>query len=242
MASGEIESVHGLRAAIAAFAARTDDVVHVSYAESARMALRDVLKEAARRRIAYTERSEEDLERIAGARSHEGVCIALRARPLPGPADLERLLEADRFVGIVLDGVTNPHNVGAIVRSMAHFGAHALVVPEANGPALSPAAVRVAEGGAEHVLALRAPIERALMRMRARDVEIVVAEQGAAPAVARWPDRVAIVLGSERDGVSAGVRALSDRSVSIPGSGRVESLNVSVAAAILLDRATTRRE
>ena len=81
---------------------------------------------------------------------------------------------------------------------------------------------------------------RAVARMRSRNVAIVVAEAGGPPAPTRWPDRVALVLGSERHGVSPDIRALADRVVSIPGSGRVESLNVSVAAAILLDRATHR--
>lgn len=238
MPHADLESVHGMRAAIAAFRARPDDVVHVAYTEAARYPLAKVLSEAARRRIGYTERTEEDLQRIAGVSHHEGVCIALRPRPVPGPSDLERLLDADRFVAVVLDGVTNPHNVGAIVRSMAHFGASALLVGEGNGPALSPAAVRVAEGGAEHVLAFRAPLDRALERLRARDVSIVVADQDGAAPPRRWPSRVAIVMGSERDGVSPDLRALADGTVSIPGTGAVESLNVSVAAAVLLAQAT----
>lgn len=240
MARADLESVHGLRAALAAFRARTDDVVHVSYTEAVRLALRDVLAEAARRRIAYAERSEEDLARIAGVTHHEGVCIALRPRPLPGPAELERLCDEERFVAVVLDGVTNPHNVGAIVRSMAHFGASTLLVPEGSGPALSPAAVRIAEGGAEHVVAIRAPLERAVRRLKDRGVEIVAADQAAHDAArpGRWPARVAIVLGSERAGISPALAAMAGRRVAIAGTGAVESLNVSVAAAVLLALAT----
>jgi RNA methyltransferase, TrmH family len=230
----DLESVHGMRAALAAFRARTDDVVHVAYTEAARYALAGVLSEAARRRIAYAERSDEDLARIAGVTHHEGVCIALRPQPSPGPAELEALLDEEVFLAVLLDGVTNPHNVGAIVRSMAHFGASALIVGEGNGPALSPAAVRVAEGGAEHVVVFRAPLDRAIERLRARDVTVVVADQAGPPRDRRWPRRVAIVLGSERSGVSPELRALADATVSIPGTGAVESLNVSVAAAVLL--------
>lgn len=240
MSRADLESVHGLRAALAAFRARPEDVVHVSYTEALRGELRETLSEAARRRIAYAERSEEDLARIAGVTHHEGVCIALRPRPLPGPADLERLADRDRFIAVVLDGVSNPHNVGAIVRSMAHFGASVLLVPEGGGAALTPAAVRIAEGGAEHVVAMRAPLERAVSRLRAQGVVVVVADQGAGDAApaGRWPERVAIVLGSERSGVSPALRALADRRVAIRGTGAVESLNVSVAAAVLLALAT----
>jgi TrmH RNA methyltransferase len=243
MSRTDLESVHGLRAALAAFEARPDDVVHVAYTEAVRGPLRQLLSEAARRRIAYAERSEEDLERIAGVTHHEGVCIALRPRPAVGPAALEQLAAAERFVAVVLDGVTNPHNVGAIVRSMAHFGARVLLVPEGSGPALTPAAVRIAEGGAEHVVAIRAPLERAIGRLRALGVAVVVAEADADQSVpaGRWPERVAFVLGSERSGVSPELRALADRRVSIAGTGAVESLNVSVAAAVLLAAATGGR-
>lgn len=238
MARSSIEKVYGLRAVLAVHEARPSDITRIAYGERARYELGDLLREAARRRIAYEERSDEDLERIAGSPHHEGVCIGTLPRPvLEGRALLDRVTSG---LALALDGVTNPHNLGAIVRSMAWFGAGTLVLPPSAGPALTPAAVRVAEGGAEHVAFGRAEIAPLLEAARARGSTIVAADAKGTIDARRYAfrERTVVVLGAERTGVRPATLAQADVVLTIGGARRVESLNVSVAAGVLLALAT----
>lgn len=234
-----IEKVYGLRAALATFRARPDEVTRIAHGAKVRHEVSDMLREAAQRRIAYEERSEEDLERIAGSPHHEGLCMGTLPRPvLDGPA-LEAAI-ARQGNALVLDGVTNPHNLGAIVRSMAWFGVRTLVLPESAGPALTPAAVRVAEGGAEEVQVGRVRVPELLRRLPAHGISVVAADARGTVDARRYPfrERTVIVLGAERTGVSEESLSHADVVLSIGGARRVESLNVSVAAGVLLALAT----
>lgn len=238
MSRSQIEKVYGLRAVLAVHARRPDDITRIAHGERVRGAIRELLIDAARRRIAYEERSDEDLERISGSPHHEGIVVGTLPRPvLEGRALVER---AAGSLSLVLDGVTNPHNLGAIVRSMAWFGARTLVLPPGAGPGLTPAAVRVAEGGAEHVAVGRAEIGVFLEALRRRGTTIVAADARGTTDARRYPfrERTALVLGAERDGVTEASLANADMVVSIGGERDVESLNVSVAAGILLALAT----
>lgn len=246
LAAHELEHVHGLRAACAAFDARRKDVVSIVHTAQARGPLRSVLQQAAAARIAYSERSPEDVARLAASAHHEGVCMLVRPRPRLG---LEELLQrarppGNRFRSVCLDGVGNAHNIGAIVRSMAFFGWGELAIlghGRAGPSALAPAAVRVAEGGAEHVRAYAVgECLAALRSLRALGVSVVVATQDAPRSyleLRSWPARAVLVVGAENVGVGDGVRALADVLVSVPGTGAVESLNVSVAAGVLMAHA-----
>lgn len=234
-----IEKVYGLRAAFAVFETRPHEVTRIAHSIDARRDVNELLREAARRRIAYEERSDEDMVRIAGSPHHEGICMGTLPRPVLEPRQLETVIR-ERGRALVLDGVTNPHNLGAIVRSMAWFGVSVLVLPESQGPALTPAAVRVAEGGAEHVLVGRAKIPELLSRIAGHGIAIVAADARGTIDARRYPfrDRGVIVLGAERSGVSEASLSQCDAVLSIGGVRNVESLNVSVAAGILLALAT----
>jgi TrmH RNA methyltransferase len=153
--------------------------------------------------------------------------------------DVEALVRArDPRAIVALDEVGNPHNVGAIVRSAAFFGAGAVLVegPEDRAPML-PAAVRVAQGGAEHVaMARTSDLAPALRRMAAAGIAVVGADVRGQKSLSafRWPRQVVIVLGNEGEGMKRSVREACTELLVIEGSGAVESLNVSVAAGVLL--------
>ena len=132
----------------------------------------------------------------------------------------------------------NPYNVGAILRSAAFFGVEAaLLGTPAPHPGLPPTAVRVAEGGAEHVaLARTTDLADTLARVKARGVRVVGAD-GHAPTSAAgfaFGRPVVLVLGNEREGLGDRARAQCDALVAVRGTGAVESLNVAVAAGVLL--------
>jgi len=137
-----------------------------------------------------------------------------------------------------MDGIGNPHNLGAIARSAAYFGVTAMVIGEGAGNAMpSDAALRTAEGGLEHLALFRTrDLPRALGALMPHYRTVATTLDPAAPTLAELPrDRpVALVLGGEERGISAPVLAACRRQVRIAGSGRVQSLNVAQAAAVFL--------
>jgi TrmH RNA methyltransferase len=231
------EKVYGIAAARAVLATRPGDILRIAHTEEVRGAVAGLLREAAARRVPYEERSADDVAKIAGSVHHEGVCLAARPRPL---FDLEWLL--DRLAQgrmrsvIALDDVGNPHNVGAIVRTAAYFGVASVLVQTEGGRPLPASALRIAEGGSEHVcVTVGSSLPRALAELRRAGFQIVGTDvRGGEPLGAHsFGDRTVIVLGNERSGLSEDVHRLCDDIVMIPGADNLDSLNVSVAAGIL---------
>jgi len=174
-----------------------------------------------------------DIERAAGAGAvHQGIVII--ADPLP-ETDLADL-EGAKLV-IVLDQVTDPHNVGAILRSAAVFGADAIVLAERNGPAESGVLAKAASGGLEHVAIVRVKnLARALDQLGAMGFLRLGLDSGhSEPIEAADPDdKIAIALGAEGKGLRRLTREKCDRLVRIDAPGPIKSLNVSNAAALAL--------
>jgi TrmH RNA methyltransferase len=137
----------------------------------------------------------------------------------------------------VLDGIGNPHNLGAIARSAAFFGcAGMLLTGDPRGAGLSDAAYRTAEGGLEHLALYRVAAPAVSLRAMAPRFRTVaaVSRGGVAPAALPRDKPLALVLGNEETGLPPATVAACAARVTLPGSGRVESLNVSVAAAVLI--------
>ena len=189
--------------------------------------------------------AEENLARLTGSIHHEGISILARQVPRWTFADL--LGGAAGLGGplVYLDGVQNPHNLGSILRSAAHFGVGAVTGAAGDLPPLSPAAVRVAEGAAEVVPVCDLADPAAdLGRLRREGWRVVVTTSHAGEPLyqAKLPERTVLVLGSEGEGVSPAVDRLADLRVRIPGTGAVESLNVSVACGVALGEIWRRRQ
>ncbi len=233
------EKIHGKKAALAVLERRMDDVVRIAHGAASRWALGPHLREAARRGIPYAELDDPSLARLAESLHHEGLVVVARPRRAMDAHELfARASQAPRSALLVLDDVTNPHNVGAIVRSAAFFGVDAIALRAPAGhPPLTPAATRIAEGAAELVPVVPVPdLDVFLEALGRRGHRVLAADmRGGEDALAmRWPARAALVLGAEGSGLSAAVRRVVHGVVSIPGTGSVESLNVSVAAGVLL--------
>jgi TrmH RNA methyltransferase len=236
------ERVVGLEAVRAVLRVRPEAVLHLAHSSEARRQVADLLREAARLRIAYREVDEDELGRIAGTLHHEGVCLQVRARPPVELPELVRALGPGGFV-LALDQVQNPHNIGALLRSAAYFGATGLLIASREERGLGPAAVRVAEGGAEYVPVCVVPeLCAALDKLGEAGASIIGADahEGEPLHSARLPQRCVLVLGSERSGLSPGVQKRCTRRLRIEGRGQIESLNVSVAAGILLAHAAAQ--
>jgi TrmH RNA methyltransferase len=249
------ERIVGVAAARAVFEVRPEDVLHVAHSPAARGEIGGLLREAARRRIAYRELPDEELAKMAGSLHHEGICVLAKARPSVQLADLTRALAPGGFV-LALDQVANPHNVGALLRTAAYFGAAGLLVGHAESGAradpraamargLGPAAVRIAEGGAEYVpVCFVRELATALEQLASAGAAIVGADahEGEPLGTVELTDKSVLVVGNERSGLSPAVQKRCTRRVRITGRGFVESLNVSVAAGILLAHAAQHME
>ena len=191
----------------------------------------------ARDRKPYRQADKAELARVAGTVLHGGIVAIARPQPI-----LDFVPEALREWALsgkpllLLDGIGNPHNLGAIVRSAAFFGIDRIVLADSPDQALpSDASYRVAEGGFEHLSLYRAPIRVALDVLR-QHYRIVGTALGRKAVPVTWTcDRpVALVLGNEENGLDRATLAACGEVGTIPGSGRVQSLNVAAAAAILL--------
>jgi 23S rRNA (guanosine2251-2'-O)-methyltransferase len=184
--------------------------------------------------------SAQQLDELLGTREHQGVALQVGGYPY---ADVERLLGAE--VLVVLDEVTDPHNLGAVARSALAAGAGGLVVPRHRSAHVTPAAVKASAGILELLPVAQVTNVVAFLH-RARDRGFWA--YGAAGEVATsylatdLTGRIVLVLGAEGRGLRPLVARTCDALVSIPMEPAVESLNVSVAAALLLYEARRQRE
>lgn len=229
--------LHGLNAVLAVHARRPEALRKLWLREDRIPDLQPLLKWCVANRVGYRVVEDEDLRKLAASTHHEGVVAdVLRAEPLP----LTRWL-ADLPAGpcclLWLDGVGNPHNVGAILRSAAHFGVAAVLLPKDAPTVMSGAAARVAEGGAEATPFVRmGRSDNAIAQLRGAGFRIAatVVRGGTDAFSTTLPDRLVYVLGAEGEGMDPALAGACDLRLSIPGTGAVESLNVSAATAVLL--------
>ena len=185
---------------------------------------------------------ERDLTERAGTRDHQGVVAVVEPYRY---ADAYELASGDRPLLAVLDRVTDPRNLGAVCRSADGAGATGVVVPAHGSAVVTPAVARASAGAIEHLpIAVVTNLARYLEEVKSGSLWVYGAagEEGAQPM---WETDlsggVALVLGAEGKGLRPLVRRMCDVLVSIPLLGDVESLNVSVAAAVLLYEARRQR-
>lgn len=229
--------IYGLNACLAAFKKRPDSIRKLWLLESRIPKLTDLLAFCVKNKIGYNVVENEDLEKLTASAHHEGVCLAVLPQPELALSTWLMSIPEGPCLLIWLDGVGNPHNLGAIMRSAAHFGVQAILLPKQSQLANSGAAARVAEGAAEYVPLVRlGRNDNAIAQLRSVGFELVttVVRGGSNLFNTPLPKRCVLVMGAEQAGVEAELLAASRLRVEIPGSGHVDSLNVSAATAVLL--------
>lgn len=184
--------------------------------------------------VAQTERADaEEVERICGSAEHQGVCAQVEPFRY---ADPESLLEPDDALVVALDQVQDPHNLGAVCRVAEVAGAAGVVIPERRSAEVTPAACKASAGAVEHLAVARVRnLADWLGEAKAAGAWVYGAAPGGVPY--EQPDyggKVVLVLGAEGLGLRARVAAACDELVALPVRGRVDSLNVSTAAAALV--------
>ncbi|HXD39991.1 MAG TPA: 23S rRNA (guanosine(2251)-2'-O)-methyltransferase RlmB [Ramlibacter sp.] len=184
------------------------------------------------------------LAKLAGSHGHQGV--AARVQPLPSSHSLDDLL--DQIAGppllLVLDGITDPHNLGACLRVADGAGAHAVIAPKDHAAGINATVAKVASGAAETVpYFMVTNLARTLGELKERNIWCVGAADDAPRTVyqADFKGPVALVLGAEGAGMRQLTRKNCDELVAIPMRGAVESLNVSVASGVCLYEALRQR-
>jgi 23S rRNA (guanosine2251-2'-O)-methyltransferase len=175
-----------------------------------------------------------ELERLCGSPGHQG--LVCEAAPYPY-ADAATLLAAEDAVVVALDQVQDPQNLGAVCRSAECAGAAGVVLPERRAADVTPAVCKASAGAVEHLPVARVRnLADYLAAAKREGAWVYGADAGAARSYTAvdWSGRVVIVLGSEGSGIRPRVRAACDELVAMPVRGRIGSLNVSAAAAVLL--------
>jgi RNA methyltransferase, TrmH family len=231
--------IAGLQAVSALFSAAPGRVQRLFFDQRMKPHMGAFCAELARMHKPYRLVGTDELERIAGSILHGGVVALALPRPLPvlDPAITAEWARDGRLL-LLLDGVGNPHNLGAIARTAAFFGVPRIVISDHPAQARpSDASYRVAEGGLENVQLYRGLHFARMLRDLRRSYRVVAAaaENGQPIAALRPSERpFAVVLGNEEDGLPRATLDACDEIVTIPGLGLVQSLNVAATAAILL--------
>lgn len=188
----------------------------------------------------------EELERVAAGSRHQGVAARYEAPAAASEDDLEAMLEeaGNKALFLVLDGVTDPHNLGACLRSAAAAGVTAVIVPKDRAVGLTPVVRKAAAGGAERVPMLTVTnLARTLRELKDAGVWLTgLAGEGEGSLYEQdLRGSVALVLGGEGEGLRRLTRDTCDFVVRIPMPGGMESLNVSVASGVALFEAVRQR-
>jgi len=223
----------GVPAVAALFARRPGDAIRLFHVAELRPVVGPWCATLAAARKPYRMVAADELTKVAGTPHHGGIAVVAKPRD-PALFDLARPPRANLL--LVLDGIGNPHNLGAIARSAAFFGVQALLIGE-GGALPSDAAYRTAEGGLDYLDVYTTPALPAVLsglHPRFLTVAATLNPNALAPADLPRDQPIALVLGNEEQGVSSAVLSACRRQVRVAGHGPVQSLNVAQAAAVLL--------
>ena len=209
--------------------------------------LKRILELSAPFGISVQQASRDSLEKLAGLPFHQGVVAAVRAHPVLSEKDLDDLISSkDNVFLLALDQVTDPHNLGACIRTAAAMGVDAVVVPRDRAAGLTPTARKVAAGGAEKVKFIQVTnLARTLGQIQdnfnVRVIGTMLDEKALPLQECDFTGPIMIVMGAEDTGLRPITQSKCDQTVYIPMTGNLQSLNVSVAAGMTLYEACRQR-
>ena len=220
-------------------------IIEIYYESSRRDArMRQFLERANQAGARLIEADHPRLSKLCGSQGHQGV--AARVEPVAQVHSLDDLLDA--VVGppliLVLDGITDPHNLGACLRVADGAGAHAVIAPKDHAAGINATVAKVASGAAETMpYFMVTNLARTLGELKERSIWVTGTSDDAPKTLYQmnWTGPTAIVLGAEGAGMRQLTRKTCDELVSIPMQGAVESLNVSVASGVCLYEALRQR-
>lgn len=246
--SGESRTVHGIHPVLEALRARPGDVERVYVLEGSMppRAAAEILSRARDAQVRVERVPRERLQALVEGGVHQGVAARLREFAY---ATVEEVLAGATASGrpplvVVLDGLQDPHNLGAVIRSADALGAHGVVLPKDRSVGVTPAVARASAGAVEHVPVARVTnLSRALEELKSAGLWVAAADPAGDQVLwgARLDGPLAVVIGAEGAGVRPGVLKHCDLRLRIPMEGRVASLNASVSAALVLYEVARQR-
>lgn len=241
MSETYIGGFHAVEAALDDAEKKPREVLIVGGRKDARMAT--LLSLAQRRNVTVRTISKDQMDLLAPGLRHQGVIAAVQAADYHGEEALELPATPERLV-LVLDGVQDPHNLGACLRTAEAAGVTAVIIPKDRAVGLTPVARKAAAGAAERVPVVAVTnLVRSLERLKELGYWItgLAGEAEDSLYAADLTGPTVIVMGGEGDGLRRLTRETCDRLVRIPMEGQIESLNVSVAAAVCLYESVRQR-
>lgn len=201
--------------------------------------------EALSRGIPLIEVDRAKLDALCGYEQHQGIVAIASEKEYVSVEDVLAIAESrgEKPLIVIADGISDPHNLGAIIRCAEGAGAHGIIIPKRRAACITPAVVKASAGAVEHLAAVKCTnITETIKKLKELGLWIFAAEADGTPyEKSDFTVPCAIVVGSEENGVSELVRKNCDFTVSIPMRGKVNSLNVSTAAAVLLYEAIRQR-
>lgn len=204
--------------------------------------IRTLAKEA-RTVVSYVDRAM--LDKLSNGGNHQGVVAAVTDFSY---CEVQDIINSARTKGeplliVLLDGITDPHNLGAIIRSAECFGAHGIVIPKHRSVSVNDTVVKVACGATEYMpIAKVTNINDVIRELKEQNIWVYATDfDGKAPKSVNLSGDIAIVIGSEGEGIHRLTKQLCDDTLTIPQYGQVNSLNASVAAGIVLYEAVRQR-
>lgn len=232
------ETIYGLHAVQEALRAGTRPLLRILVVRPDRQ-FADLVRLARAACVPVHIEPKKALDRLVPGGKHQGVIGVAAAKRYADPLDILRYARGrgePPFL-VILDGVEDPHNLGAVIRTAEAAGVHGVIVPERRAAGLTATVAKASAGALEHVQVARAPnVSRVIEHLKTEGVWVYALDPRAAKAYTDLDltGPVALVLGGEGKGVRPGVLGKCDDYASIPMRGHVESLNVSVAAAVLM--------
>lgn len=225
---------YGIHACLELWKRRQDDFIKIYLVKDNVSTFSPVLKWCAKNKKSYHIVEEKDLCKLTESTHHEGVCIlALEKSPLPFSK-----ISLKESCLIYLDGVSNPHNIGSIIRTCTHFGIKHIIGEKNKLPALSPSAYRIAKGGAEHVSLSYLDSLAHLKILKEKGYKFIATDSNSQKSISlykyQFSEKSLLILGAEDKGISKEIMKQADSILHIPGTNIIESLNVSVASALFL--------
>lgn len=207
--------------------------------------VREALKIAADRGIPTLETPRGELDRLTDGAVHQGLAVQVPPYSYADPADLVDPQTPGAPLIVALDGITDPRNLGAVIRSVAAFGGHGVVVPERRSAGVTASAWKVSAGAAARVPVAQATnLTRTLEDYRKQGYFVIGLDMDGdveLPGLELATEPIVVVVGSEGKGLSRLVRETCDQIVSIPMAGSMESLNAGVACGVTLYEIARRR-
>lgn len=237
---------YGWHTVKALFKERKSDIIRAYCIEERLKAFGDVLRWCAQNKKAYHVVSEEDLQKITGSVYHEGMAVLAKVKHSLSERELFSKLKTEKAPLVILEGVLNPHNVGSIMRIMAHFGWKYLLCSERYSSSLSGSSARMSEGGCEYVevVSYKDPFQLVdrLKDLGYQNFGTSTHGRKSLYNLDLSSQPCAFVFGNEVHGLSKEVSKHLDKMVAIPGHGEVQSLNVATASALFVSEYMRQRK